>query len=390
MKYCVTFFLLLQSVTLRANDSIVISKLLNRIDALQVKQDGIFPKGSFPSYRTYALNKHRSKADDNIFFTSLISFTLQNISSELSTLQQQQANSIITNIESVFPKFRNKKTSRYTYNFWPTDTPKVFPHSGWINLFNKSWSLPDDLDDTVISLMAQKKSDSIAIDVHKFMQGFTNSENKPVKNTFEEYKKIKAYSTWFGVKMPIEFDLCVHANILYFLQFYNLTWTDSDSATLNLIENSIQTDKHMNYADYISPQYARTPIILYHISRLMSLKSIPILEKLKPKLIEDTKKVLSSSNNFMDKVILSTSLLRWGVKPPEFIISDPNDLINLLEDDSFCFFIANRGSIMSDRLKKIVTRTRLGVFYYYCPAYNHLLFLENLALRKRAGFNKNE
>lgn len=385
MKYCVTFFLILRVVSLTANDSIVISRLLSRIDALQVKQDGLFPKGSFPSYRTYALNKHRSKADDNIFFTGLIGFTLQNILPELSPSQQQQAYTILENIQPVFPRFQNRKSSLNTYNFWRTDKPEVFPNSGFINLFNKKWALPDDLDDTVISLMAQKKSDSIAVKVHKFMQGFTNSVNKPIKNTFEEYKKTKAYSTWFGVKMPIEFDLSVHTNLLYFVQFYNLPWTAADSATLYLIENSIKTYQHINHAEYVSPQYARSPVILYHIARLMSLKPIPILEKLKPQLIEDTKKVLYSSNNFLDQVILSTSLLRWGFLPPEIVARETSDLIDLLEDDMFYFFIANRGSIMSDRLKKIVTKSRLGIFYYYCPAYNHLLLLENLALRKRAG-----
>jgi len=382
MKYTVIVFFFLVTNLSQANDSLIISNLLHRIQALQVKQDGIFLKGSIPSYRQYALNKHRLKADHNLFFTGLVSFTLQDIMHHLSFEQQQIAKSIITNAKLIFPEFISRKKGLPTYSFWMTDKPRVFPHSGWINLFNKKWALPPDFDDTVISLMAQRESDSIARNVHQYMQLFTSSEKKSVDNTFPEYRKVNAYSTWFGIKMPIEFDLSVHTNVLYFTQFYNLNWTTADSASLFLIEDMIKTNKHITHPEYISPQYARTPIILYHVARLMSLKPIQSLEQLKPKLIEDTKKALYSSNNFMDKVILSTSLLRWGVRPPDIIIDYKMSLIDLIEDESFCFFIANRGSIMSDQMKKIVTKTRIGIFYYYCPAYNHLLLLENLALQK--------
>jgi hypothetical protein len=53
------------------------NKLLHRIEQLQCKENGVFPKGMFPSYRTYALNKQIEKADPNIFFTELIGFTLR-------------------------------------------------------------------------------------------------------------------------------------------------------------------------------------------------------------------------------------------------------------------------------------------------------------------------
>lgn len=387
MKYLITFLLQFLFVSLSANDSVIISKLLQRIDDLQPKKDGIFPKGSIPSYRMYALNKTRYKADINPFFTGLMAFTLEDIKSELSPTQQQQANAIINNTLSVFPTFQNKKIGRNTYNFWPTDKPQIFPYSGWLNLFNKSQSLPDDLDDTVIILMAQKRNDSIAKEIHQLMQGYTNNENKRITNTFPEYKDVGAYSTWFGKKMPIDFDISVLANILYFVQFYNLTWTAADSASLYLIEDIIKTGKHTQYASYVSPHYATTPNILYHISRLMSLKPIPALEKLKPQLVADTKKALASATTFMDQVILSTSLLRWNEVPPEISIKNQTSLRDLIEDEQFAFFIASMASMLSDPWKKMVTTIKLGTFYYYCPAYNNLLLLENLAWRKRRGLH---
>ncbi len=383
MKYCVTFFLLLLSVSLIANDSLLISRLLQRIDYLQAKDNAVFPKGSIPSYRMYALNKTRYKADINPFFTGLVAFTLEDIKKDLSPTQQIQASTIIHNTQSVYPIFQNRKNKRDTYNFWPTDHPQIFPHSGWLNLFNKSRSLPDDLDDTVIILLAQRSHDSIAKTIHQLMQGYTNNENKKVTNTFPEYQKVGAYSTWFGEKMPVDFDISVLSNVLYFVQLYNLEWTAADSASLYLIEDMIKTNKHVQFANYVSPHYATLPNILYHVSRLMSLKPIPSLEQLKPQLIEDTKKALTSATTFMDKILLSTSLLRWGVEPPEIIIDESKSLIDLIEDEQFYFFIASMASMLPDPWKKRVTNMGVGTFYYYCPAYNNLLLLENLIWQKR-------
>jgi hypothetical protein len=232
-------------------------------------------------------------------------------------------------------------------------------------------------------LMAQQKNNSVAKEIHQLMQGYTNNENKKVTNTFPEYQQIGAYSTWFGEKMPVDFDISVLSNVLYFVQSYNLKWTAADSASLYLIEDMIKTNKHTKFANYISPHYATLPNILYHISRLMSLKPIPSLEKLKPQLIEDTKKALASANTFLDKVILSTSLLRWGVEPPEIVLDKNSSLIDLIEEEQFYFFIASMASMLPDPWKKRVTNIGIGTFYYYCPAYNNLLLLENLVWQKR-------
>jgi len=366
-----------------ANDSLVISRLLQRIDQLQAKDNQVFPKGSIPSYRMYALNKTRHKADINPFFTGLVAFTLENIKADLSPAQQTLANTIINNTQSVYAIFQNRKNNRNTYNFWPTDHPQIFPHSGWLNLFNKSRALPDDLDDTVIILMAQQRTDSVAKAIHQLMQGYTNNENKKVTNTFSEYLKVGAYSTWFGEKMPVDFDISVLSNVLYFVQQYNLDWTASDSASLYLIEDIIKTRKHIQFAGYVSPHYATLPNILYHISRLMSLKPIPSLEKLKPQLIEDTKTALVAATTFMDKVILSTSLLRWGVQPPDIVLDQKTPLIDLIEDEQFYFFVASMASMLPDPWKKRVSNIGVGTFYYYSPAYNNLLLLENLVWQKR-------
>jgi hypothetical protein len=385
MKQFVSFiFLFLSAGTVLSSDSLVVSQLLNRVALMQPVTNGVFPKGSIPSYRLYALNKDRYKADINPFFTGLVALTLQDIKRDLSPAQQQQAEAIISNTLPVYSKFENRKR-KHTYNFWPVDTPQIFPNAGWLNWFNKSQSLPDDLDDAVIILMAQQSSEAVAKDVHALMQSFTNNDEKKVKNTFDEYKNIGAYSTWFGKKMPVDFDVCVLANVLYFVQYYNLSWTAADSASLQLIERVIADGRHMREAAYVSPHYATTPNILYHISRLMSLKPIPALEKHKPLLIENARQALLSAETFMDEVIINTSLLRWGVTPPDTRTYEVNNLAELVEDERFSFFIANMASLLPNPLKRWMGNAGLGRFYYYAPAYNNVLLVENLVWRKRRG-----
>ena len=372
------------SLSSYANDTLVMRQLLQRIDQLQNKQAGVFPKGIFPSYRLYALNKDRQKADINAFFTGLIAFSLQDIKPQLSSSQQELSAQIISNSLPVYSKFQNQK-GRSTYNFWPTDTPRIFPNAGWLNVFDKSQALPDDLDDTVIMLLALNAPDSTAKQIHALMQSFTNNGNKQVRNTFKDYRNIGAYSTWFGKKMPVDFDMCVLANILYFVQKYNLEWTAADSASLQLIEKVLSERKHVTDAAYVSPHYSKLPNILYHLSRLMSVKPIASLEKYRPQLIEDAKKALVKSTGFMDEVILSTSLLRWGVIPAEGKTHTAESLEDLVEDESFSFFIANMASMLPDPLKGWMGGAGVGKFYYYCPGYNYLLLLENLAWRGKNG-----
>lgn len=378
----ISFIFLLLTAHAYANDTLLATQLLKRIDALQVKESSVFPKGSFPSYRIYALNKDREKADVNAFFTGLVAMTLKEISPRLSKAQQLQAQQIITNSLAVYPKFQNQK-GRPTYNFWPTDTPKIFPNAGWMNVFDKAQALPDDLDDTVIMLLALGARDSTAKQVHALMQQFTNNGEKKVHNTFKDYRNIGAYSTWFGKKMPVDFDVCVLANVLYFVQRYNLEWTAADSASLQLIEKVLAEKKHVTDAPYVSPHYSRLPNILYHLSRLMAVRPIASLEKLKPQLMEDAKQALANTNNFMDEVILSTSLLRWGVEPPAMKVHTANSLEELIEDESFSFFIANMASMLPDPLKQWMGGAGVGKFYYDCAAYNNLLFLEYLSLQRR-------
>jgi hypothetical protein len=351
--------------------------LLDALQSEQVKESSVFPAGSFPSYRRYALNGNTEKADINPFFTGLIDFTLLGIAPYLDPAQQQQAAVIRKRCQQTYIKFANK-SGRPTYNFWPTDTPTIFPNSGWLNWFNKRQALPDDADDTVILLLSQQTTDSVAQQVHQLLRQYANGQTQQVRNTYAGLRQLPAYSTWFGKKMPVDFDVCVLTNILYFVQHHRLPWNDADSASLQLITQVVANDSYLKEPAYVSPHYQRVPVILYHLARLMQLRPIPALEQFKEKLVQEASRQLATTTHFMDAVLLHTALLRWGIIPPARDAIRFDVWEKQLRNEPFSFFVANMSSMLPGKLKSSLDRAAIGKFYYNCPGYHYALVLENM------------
>jgi hypothetical protein len=378
------FFILLISIFFShcnkawANDSLAIRQLLKRINNQQAQNDSYFPDGLFPSYREYYFNRRTLKKDDNSFFTGLIVFTLKQLRPFFDTSSQRLCDSIITRAIPSLQKFQNRK-GRNVYSFWQTKPVKYFPNATLLSLFKMN-ALPDDADCSVIALMAQNISAPTAADVHQYMQAYTNNYKHKVQSTYSEFKNLPAYSTWLGHKVPIDFDVCVLSNILYFVHAYNLPYTKADSASLQFIARSVQKKQYMTDAVYLSPYYNKTSVILYHLARLMSAIQIPALEQHRSQLITDARECYVRANDQMDKVILSTALLKWNVVLPEF----HTDLLSTsTQSQGFVFFVANMASMLPNPVNRFITKTNVGRFDYYCPTYNDVLILENLILRRR-------
>jgi hypothetical protein len=363
-------------------DSVTAHLLLERIRTLQLKSNNYFPTGSFESYREYSMNKGQVKADFNAFFTGLICFTLRDIQPYLSSDDQIIAQQIIQNAAPAIELFKNKK-GRDTYNFWSTNKRQIFPNSGWLNWLDRTHALPDDFDDTVISLLALNTDTATANKVHDLMQEYINGSHKLVNNTYSAYKKMPVYSTWFGIKMPVDFDISVLCNTLYFVNRYQMPYTKADSASLDLIVQVIRNKQHITDALYVSPYYGRLPIILYHLSRLMQAHKIPELELFKASLIVDAQKALKESDNLMDKIILTTALNRWGFNNSIIQFESNQTILSIIEEEHFSFFNANMPAFVPNPIKKMASDANLGMFYYYCAAYNQVLVLENLIWKKR-------
>ncbi len=373
-------FLIFCALVMRGNtqsstDTIWSYQILTKIQALQQTNTG-FPPGIFPSSRVYAYNKNNSKNDPNVFFTGLIVHTLKKYQKHCTPYQQGLIQQIVKDGLLSVGLFKNK-SGRDTYNFWRTDTPQIFPNAGWLNKFDKSQSLPDDFDDSVILLWAQEVTKERAKVVHDTMQLYANTKVKSIKNSLPEFKNLPAYSTWFGKKMPIDFDMAVLCNVLSFVNAYDLKWTASDSASLQLITTAIDNRWHLNKADFIAPHYAKPAVIMYHIARLLSAgnqQNIQTLIALKPTLLKQTDSLLAISKDPLEAILLNTARVHFGGIPND--VSQSLDQV-AIEQSKYPFFIANMASMLPSPVKRPLSKLAFAKFEYRCPAYNLALLWEN-------------
>lgn len=375
-------FVVFCALALRGNsqastDTIWSYQLLTKIQALQQTNTG-FPPGIFPSTRVYAYNKNNIKNDPNVFFTGLIVLTLKKYQKHCTSFQQGIINQIAKDALSQVGLFKNKQ-GRDTYNFWRTDTPQIFPNAGWLNKFDKSQSLPDDFDDTVILLWAQEVSRERASAIHDTMQLFANTKGKTVKNTLTAFETLPAYSTWFGKKMPVDFDMAVLCNVLSFVNAYDLPWTGSDSASLQLITTAIENNWHMRKANFIAPHYAKPEVILYHIARLLKSgkqQNIEALMALKPSLLQSTDSLLAISKDPLETILLQSARIEFGGIAGDVQTPQAFDTA-AIEQSDYPFFIANMASMLPNPVKRPLSKLAFAKFEYRCPAYNLALLWEN-------------
>lgn len=366
----------------RGKDSVLASTLLAEIAALQRRDGGFFTAGAFPSTRVHASRPFTIRRDNNIFFTGLIGLGLRRIRPDLGPGDRVVCDSILARMQPAIPFYRNRQ-GRPTYNFWRTNPPLIFPEDPWLALGNRSHALPDDLDDTVILLGALgEEDDSTARVVKALMEAHANGKGGFLHTGYRRYRHEGAYSTWFGRRMPIDFDCSVFCNILYWVCANRLPFGAADSATVNILRDMIQRGLPVTDPAYASPHYARTPVVLYHMGRLVGTFSIPGLDSLKPLLLAQTRTALGEARDPMDRVLLSSTLLRLGVSPdsiPPIHLGSPE-----AEDDRFVFFIASFSDYFRNPFRRIFLHTRLLRYEFRCTAYNRFLLLEYLILRENA------
>ncbi len=374
-----TFCFLLFALPSFSQDSLT-NFLVKRIAAQQMTTDAFFIKGIFPSYISNDEHFSNHQKDNNIFYNGLIGYTLKNIKPSLSENNQRLVDEMLDASRETFSHFKNQK-GRDTYNFWRTDSTFVFPYTKWIHFVKKTPNLPDDMDDTVLSLFALGADDSDAEAVHQLMQHYINCDSNKVKIDEAAYQNIPAYSVWFGKKFPVVFDVCVMSNVLSFVQTHNIKWTAADSASLNVIITAIKNEDFINHSLEVSPYYGRTSIILYHLARLMSIKPIPELEAMKPNLIADAVNEFAATDNVLEKIILCSAIMKWGYNAPAITLPEENKIERVIEKNDMPFFIGNIPSYLQSGEKKFLLMNDMGLFYHYCPAYNDALLLEYLALK---------
>jgi hypothetical protein len=368
-------------------DSALIARCLYRIASQQLDKDSFYYAGMFPTYRTWAASPGTVREDNAIFYTGLIVFTLRQLEPLLREDERRTCDSVIARAVRAYPYFRNP-TGRPTYNFWPADHPVFFPNATVLSHFGHSKQITDDLDDTSILWLGAGIPDSTARRLQALMGAYAAGPDRRARSSYGAVRDLPAYSAWFGIRTPIEFDAGVMCNVLYFLRDRHLTPDVHDSASVRFLAYILSTRKYWTDPAFASTYYPRTPVLLYHFARLMG--RFPDLDAYRGQVRKDLRTALGQATDGMDRIILGTSLLRLGdtvglraLEPAAGAGVTRADAGALRpEEDPFLFYIANISSLFPHVIRRVALHNPLCIYHFYSPAYNDALVLEYLVLRR--------
>ncbi len=382
-KYFITLFILffVHESFSQSNDSLIHALLLD-IQSMQVKQDGFFYAGMFPTYRECGGAPHNYQPDNTVFYTAITAFALRNMLPYLNETDKVIAENIIANAQKIYPLYRNKHGYPY-YDFWGTDDP-IMPGTYYFKYLKQVFGQGEDADDTVMILMTDSSSDKDVTDLKQQLIEVANLSKQKIVATYKKYRDVPAYSTYLGNRTVPDFDFAVQCNILYFVLDKKLPFVKQDSATLHLITEMVRNREYIKTPTYLSPYYVRSSILIYHVVRLMSTFNIPELEVYKQQLIDDAKKEFDASTNVMDKILLSTSLMKLGAYSIDYL--PPFTSINEFENSNqqqYIFFQARAAYSYPSPFKQIFLHWSYINYYFYCPTYYKTLWLENLVMQNQ-------
>ncbi len=349
----------------------VLHHAIQEISRLQ-RTDGLFPairhNPYWPGYR---------RSDNNVFFTAITVFTLQqHVRPQVSATLQQQIDQITDRARLAYPAFQNKD-SLATYNFWPTRPSRHFPN-GWLFHRFDHFRIPDDIDDTAMVYLTNVPTETDRNWLKTKLVQHANGAQGYIRNTFPEYRNLQAYSTWFGKTMPVDFDVCALSNLLYCMFQYNLPLNQHDADSLALLRGVVESGQYQAEPFRCAPHYARTSLIIYHIARLLIDFAPAALTPIRPRLITDAERELARATNRIEKILLATSLLRLGQTPPDI------DLDGIKRDfDGFHFFIAGLLTAYEQPVLRRLAAHPFVQLRWQCTAHCQALVAEYCCLKLR-------
>ncbi|MBO0947421.1 hypothetical protein [Fibrella forsythiae] len=352
-----------------------IGNILIRIADNQASDNSFFSSGLFQAYRYNTIWGYQ-RPDSNLFFTAISLFTLQRLRPFLTPGEQVTSDHIIARGLPAYARFRNKDHLA-TYNFYATNPTAHFPHGRFMHRF-RHFQLPDDIDDTAMVYLTTQPSAEDLIFLSGKLAMHANRTRLTVQNTFPEYRDLRAYSTWFGLNMPIEFDACAMANMLYVVFEYDLPIDSHTQDSLTFLADIVWTKRYRTDPFRCAHNYARTPLIQYHLARLIGAFNPIPLRAVRPILIADLHADFKQSTSPMDKLLLAISLMRLGETPSGNV---PVDGIEQ-EFASFSFFIAG---LLSAYTQPWLYRWAHRPFWHIrwqCSDHCRVLLLEYLVLQR--------
>lgn len=324
--------------------------------------------------------KGKKWSDENMFFTAHVIRILKNYRSDLSEENGVLADSIISDAKMIFSNYRNRN-SDCSYNFWRTKPEGFFPNHKYLSK-KKKFALPDDFDDTALYYsISDLPKDSMSC-IMSLMNKHVNSNKSRNRNILKKYRKFNAYGTWFGKKMPIEFDVCVLSNVMMFRLQHSDSLTHNDSQSMELLKEVFISADARKIPHVVSPNYKNYNIILYHYAGLLNIaeKKGHDIIMIKDKVISELKDRLSKTNNRIETIMLQSALMKLGAK------LDGIEKTNLSIGESypnFYFFVANMAGTFTAPFNRIFSKGDFFDYKYNSDGFNWALILENEILKSK-------
>lgn len=327
--------------------------------------------GLFPSVRSQPAIGYR-RADTNVFFTTITVFTLRQLRPNVAPETQRLIDRITERAVAAYPRFRNKDGLE-TYNFWPTRPSQHFPNGYVFGRF-EHFRIPDDIDDTAMVYLTSPRTPADVAWLQTKLAQHANRTRLTIRNTYADYRDLRAYSTWFGKNMPIDFDACALSNLLYCLLHNNVTPDVHMADSLRYLRGVVVSGRYVAEPFRCAPHYARPSLIIYHIARLMAAFDVAELAPIRPRLIADAWRLLGAATNRLERIVLATSLLRLGETPPAV------DLAHIEQDFAqFHFFIAGLLTAYEYPVLRRLAARPLVQMRWHCDAHNWALVAEYVA-----------
>lgn len=237
-------------------------------------------KGLFPITR-HLQSVPYQRPDTCIFGAASIARILQDLQPLFSETDAPLASQVQQHIAQRYLPYHHPSRPG-TFNFWQ----KAFPN-GYLLHRLRHFRLPADIDDTALILSTGHFPPSHHLLVYQTAQEHTERARRaqgwPIRPTF--YRSVPnqewIYQTWFGVRMPLEFDVCALCNWMCWVVeqgFYGQS--PSDEATTRFLLAVLHSPEWINQAPQVARHYGRPAWIAYYAARwiLVCQKNGIILE----------------------------------------------------------------------------------------------------------------
>ncbi len=346
-----------------------VGQMLRNLIQIQSGHDGFSP-GIFPSYR-YHEKVPYCKADENIFFSTVIGIRIKRLQMSLSQENKLLADSLLKSVISATDRFRNKY-GRVSYNFWPTRPVRQFPGDPLLSGIG-AFHIPDDADDSFLIHYLRGADDSEWTELRKMAYSNAPGVKRRWKSGPRGLMKFQPHGTWLGDKMPPEVDFCVLTNILFVISESGLPFNSQDSASADWLRIAFEKEFVQRKPHRISPQYLNESTCLYHLAFLISSERFTALDNLKPGLVSRINYKFKKPLFENEFKLLRNALAYLGQRSPT-----PR-----IRPGYFPLFYANPASVLPNPFNGPLVQTRLPVMGYECPGWDLFLDMEYLLLKSR-------